>query len=102
MKQFTKSDLVNLVVRRTGEKRALASKMVNEIFTVMRNIMSDSSTEVKIVIRDFGVFEVYRVKPRIKRKTAVEPSQEPAPAKMKTVFKPGKYLKKSLRKEDDQ
>ncbi len=96
MKKYSKNDIIDSVVSRTGENRELVSKLVNETLTAIRARLSSGESEVKVSLYDFGTFEVHRTKPRSARNPR---TNEPVkvPARRRVVFLPGKYLKSVLK-----
>ena len=91
----TKKDLAIQVARETGCKKILASKMVDSIFTAMREslILGD-----RIEIRGFGVFQIKDTKPKPAARNPRTGEIIYVPARRKTHFKPGKLLKDALHK----
>ena len=55
---ITKRDIAKRVAREVDEKFPLAEKVVSALFTILREVMAEADPEVRIEIRDFGVFEV--------------------------------------------
>ena len=82
-------------LRRTGCKKSLASKMVDSIFTAMRNSLINGD---RIEIRGFGVFQVKDTKPKPAARNPRTGEIIYVPARRKTHFKPGKLLKDELHK----
>lgn len=76
-----------------------AEKFVDAVFTSLRNILSEADPEVRIEIRDFGVFEVKKTKPKPKARNPRTGQIIRVPARRKTHFKAGKLLKDELKKE---
>jgi len=74
MKTITKKDVTRRTAHLLGEKISTTEMVVEGVFNTMREIMMNANPEVRIEIRDFGVFEV-----------------------KKTHFKAGKILKKILK-----
>jgi len=97
MKTYIKKDVVEKVIDRTGEKPEIVSRVTNEIFNSLREIMTGDDVELRIEIRDFGVFEVKKTKPKPKARNPKTNDIIYVPARRKTHFKPGKLLKSSLK-----
>ncbi len=76
-----------------------AEKFVDTVFSVLRKILSEADPEVRIEIRDFGVFEVKKTKPKPKARNPRTGEIIYVPARRKTHFKAGKILKDELKKE---
>ena len=93
MKRVNKNNIIELVSERTGEKKELSAKMVNETLTAIRSLMCSGDPEVRISIHDFGTFDIKKT--RI-RKNARNPRTNEAievPPRRRVSFTPGKYLK---------
>jgi len=102
VEQITKNDIIRLVSHRTGERPELTAKMVNETFTILRELMSTAESEIRISIRDFGSFIVKQTEgrknmrnPRTNKTISVGPRR-------RTRFVPGKYLKDSFHHPFDE
>ena len=91
----TKKDLAIQVAKDTGCKKSLAAKMVDSIFTAMRESLIDGD---RIEIRGFGVFQVKDTKPKPAARNPRTGEIIYVPARRKTHFKPGKLLKDALHK----
>lgn len=97
MAQINKKDIINQVAQRTGVKKELAARLVNETFTILREALCSTDSETKVGIRDFGAFEVRRSKattarnPRTNEKIALGP-------RMRIHFHPGQFLKEHLKR----
>jgi len=98
MKTVTKKDIAKRTAQLLGEKIYTTEKVVDSVFTSLREIMAEANPEVRIEIRDFGVFEVKRTKPKPKARNPRTGEIIYVPARKKTHFKAGKYLKNILRK----
>lgn len=102
MKSVNKNDIISMVVSRTGEKKDLASKMVNETLTAIRISLCDSTEGTKLSLHDFGIFEVKTSRPRLKLGEAS--SEEPViiNSHRKVVFIPGQFIKKMLNQPHEE
>jgi len=97
MKTYIKKDVVERVIEKTGEKPEIVARVTNEIFNSLREIMTGDDIELRIEIRDFGVFEVKKTKPKPKARNPKTNDIIYVPARRKTHFKPGKLLKQALK-----
>ncbi|MFH0882715.1 MAG: HU family DNA-binding protein [bacterium] len=97
MKTYIKKDVVERVIEKTGEKPEIVARVTNEIFNSLREIMTGKDIELRIEIRDFGVFEVKKTKPKPKARNPKTNDIIYVPARRKTHFKPGKLLKQALK-----
>ena len=102
MRTFIKKDVVERVCQHCSERPDTVAKVVNDTFTVLREIMSSNESELRIEIRDFGVFEVKKTKPKPKARNPKTNEIIYVAARRKTHFKPGKLLKEALKKPLDQ
>jgi len=102
MRTFIKKDVVERVCQHCQERPDTVAKVVNDTFTVLREIMSSNESELRIEIRDFGVFEVKKTKPKPKARNPKTNEIIYVAARRKTHFKPGKLLKEALKKPLDQ
>ncbi len=89
----TKKDLAVKIAKDTGCKKSLASKMVDSMFSAMRDSLI---TGDRIEIRGFGVFQVKDTKPKPAARNPRTGEIIFVPARRKTHFKPGKLLKDAL------
>jgi len=98
MVTVTKRDIAKRVAKRIGEKLPLTEKVVSALFTTLREIMAEANPEIRIEIRDFGVFEVKKTKAKPKARNPKTGEIVYVPPRRKTHFKPGKLLKEELKK----
>ena len=99
---ITKKDLAKRTALIVGEKLFLTEKVVDGVFQALREFMSEASPEVRIEIRDFGVFEVKKTKPKPKARNPKTGDIIYVPARRKTHFKAGKVLKEVLKTPLDE
>ena len=97
MKTVTKKEVSKRVARMLGRKIYITEDYVNAVFQSLREILSEANPEVRIEIRDFGVFEVKQTKPKPKARNPRTGEIIYVPARRKTHFKPGKLLKDILK-----
>ncbi len=100
-KTITKKDVAKRTAKLVGEKIYLAEKVVDGVFTSLRQFMTEAEPEVRIEIRDFGVFEVKTTKPKPKARNPKTGEIIYVPARRKTHFKAGKLLKDVLKRPLD-
>ncbi len=96
MKTITKRDLARTVAENTGCRKILAIKMVDSLFTAMRETLIEGN---RIEIRGFGVLDVRDTKPKPAARNPRTGEIIYVPARRKTHFKPGKELKEALHSE---
>jgi nucleoid DNA-binding protein len=92
---MTKRDLVARISDQTGLTQVDVAKVVEKTFD---NITESLSRGEGIELRNFGVFEVRRRKPRVGRNPSDPSKQYPIPARAVVKFKPGKEMKEIVMK----
>ncbi|NOX35972.1 MAG: integration host factor subunit beta [Calditrichaeota bacterium] len=97
MRTVTKKEVAKRVAKMLGQKIYITEEFVNAVFTALREILSEADPEIRIEIRDFGVFEVKQTKPKPKARNPRTGEIIYVPARRKTHFKPGKLLKDILK-----
>ncbi len=97
MVTVTKKDVAKKTAKLVGERIYTTEKIVDGVFTALRQFMAEADPEVRIEIRDFGVFEVKRTKPKPKARNPKTGEIIYVPARRKTHFKAGKLLKEVLK-----
>jgi len=93
---YTKKDVANRVARISDGKVSVSEKWVDRVFHALREIMMSANPELRIEIRDFGVFEVKRTKAKPKARNPRTGEIIFVPARRKTHFKPSKLLRSFL------
>ncbi|MBN1998893.1 integration host factor subunit beta [candidate division KSB1 bacterium] len=94
---ITKKDVSKRTAKIVGEKIYLTEKVVDGVFQALREFMQEADPEVRIEIRDFGVFEVKKTKAKPKARNPKTGEIIFVPPRRKTHFKAGKLLKESLK-----
>jgi integration host factor subunit beta len=95
---YTKKDIVKRLSALTGESRQVSSAWVDRMFEVLRETMMSADPELRIEIRDFGVFEVKKTKSKPKARNPRSGEIIFVPSRRKTHFKPSKLLRSFLSK----
>ena len=98
MKTVTKKDVSKKVALMLDEKIYTTEKFVDAVFSSMREILTETEDEIRIEIRDFGVFEVKKTKAKPKARNPRSGEIIYVPPRRKTHFKAGKLLKEVLKK----
>jgi len=99
---ITKKDVSKRTAKIVNEKIYLTERIVDGVFQALREFMSEANPEVRIEIRDFGVFEVKKTKPKPKARNPKTGEIIYVPARRKTHFKAGKLLKEVLKTPLDE
>ncbi len=95
---LTKKDVARRVAELQEEPIYKSEPWVNAVITAMRELMLDADPEVRIELRDFGVFEVKKTKAKPKARNPKTNETVFIPSRRKTHFKPSKRLKQELQK----
>jgi integration host factor subunit beta len=98
MPTITKKDVAKKTAKLCGERIYTTEKIVDGVFDALRQFMEEADPEIRIEIRDFGVFEVKKTRPKPKARNPKTGEIIYVPARRKTHFKAGKLLKEVLKK----
>lgn len=101
-KTYTKKDIVRKVALAGSENMNVSAKWIERVFTAVRDIMMSADPELRIEIRDFGVFEVKPTRSKPKARNPKSGEIIFVPSRRKTHFKPGKLLKGFLSQPLDE
>jgi len=66
MVTITKKDVAKKTAKLVGERIYTTEKIVDGVFAALRQFMEEADPEIRIEIRDFGVFEVKKTRPKPK------------------------------------
>lgn len=94
---YTKRDIVKQVAKQTSSSYDQTAPYVDEIFVAMREMMSNDYDNIRIEVRNFGVFEVKPTKAKPRARNPRTNEEVYVPAHKKSHFKPGKILKQHLK-----
>ncbi len=92
----TKKDVARCVAEIMDEPIYKSEPWVNAVLTALGDLMIDADPEVRIELRDFGVFEVKKTKAKPKARNPRTNETVFIPSRRKTHFKPSKRLKEVL------
>lgn len=92
-KTYTKKDVAQRVAELQGERLSLALSWTNAVFQALRETMMLADPELRIEVREFGVFEVKVTKSKPKARNPRTGEVFFVPKHRKSHFKPGKMLK---------
>ncbi len=101
-KTYTKKDVAKKVADLRHEKVYIAEQWTDTIFAALREILKEADPELRIEIRDFGVFEVKLTKSKPKARNPRTGETIYVPPRRKTHFKPSKLLKNFLQQPIDE
>lgn len=96
-KTYTKRDVVKQTARMLDRKVTETEDIVDGVFTILRKMLCEKRRNLRIEIRNFGVFEVKPTKAKPKARNPRTNEIVYVPPRKKTHFKPGKLIKAALK-----
>jgi integration host factor subunit beta len=93
---LTKKDVARRVAKLTNEPIYKSEPWVSAVVIALGELMQEADPEVRIELRDFGVFEVKKTKAKPKARNPKTNETVFIPSRRKTHFKPSKKLKEIL------
>ena len=93
---LTKKDVARRVAKLTNEPIYKSEPWVSAVVRALGELMQEADPEVRIELRDFGVFEVKKTKAKPKARNPKTNETVFIPSRRKTHFKPSKKLKEIL------
>ena len=96
IKTLTKKDVARKVADLVGEPIYKSEPWVNAVIDALGELMASADPELRIELRDFGVFEVKKTRAKPKARNPKTNETVFIPSRRKTHFKPSKRLKKIL------
>ncbi len=93
---LTKKDVARRVAELMEEPIYRSEPWVTAVIAAMSDLMLNADPEVRIELRDFGVFEVKKTKAKPKARNPKTNETVFIPSRRKTHFKPSKRLKAVL------
>ncbi|MAS78221.1 MAG: DNA-binding protein [Candidatus Marinimicrobia bacterium] len=97
VRTFTKKDVAVEIADRLEATLVDSLTFTDELFVVLRDMLTDDYEKVRIEIRNFGVFEIKPTKAKPKARNPQTNQEIFVPAHKKTHFKPGKILRQYLK-----
>jgi nucleoid DNA-binding protein len=98
VRTFTKKDVAVEIANRLEATLVDSLIFTDELFLVLREMLTDDHEKVRIEIRNFGVLEVKPTKAKPNARNPQTNQEIFVSAHKKTHFKPGKILKQYLKK----
>jgi nucleoid DNA-binding protein len=96
---FTRED----IIRRTSEKLDLSHNdmklVVDSILETMSGMLTEEQSNIRIELRNFGVFEVKPTKAKPRARNPRTNEEVYVPPRRKIHFKAGKVIREVLQKE---
>jgi integration host factor subunit beta len=96
IKTLTKKDVARRVSDLMDEPIYKSEPWVSAVISAIGELMVEADPEIRIELRDFGVFEVKKTKAKPKARNPKTNETVFIPSRRKTHFKPSKRLKKIL------
>ena len=93
---LTKKDVARKVSDLMDEPIYKSEPWVNAVIEALGELMASADPELRIELRDFGVFEVKKTRAKPKARNPKTNETVFIPSRRKTHFKPSKRLKKIL------
>lgn len=93
---LTKKDVARRVADLVGEPIYKCEPWVGSVIDAIGQLMMEADPEIRIEMRDFGVFEVKKTKAKPKARNPKTNETVFIPSRRKTHFKPSKRLKEVL------
>ena len=97
VRTFRKKDVAVEIANRLEATLVDSLIFTDELFLVLRDMLTDDHEKVRIEIRNFGVLEVKPTKAKPNARNPQTNQEIFVPAHKKTHFKPGKILKRFLK-----
>jgi integration host factor subunit beta len=94
---FTKKDVTQRVADKLDMPVSKMKAPVDTVFEVLREIMSEDLPNLRVEIRNFGVFEVKPTKAKPRARNPRTNEEVYVPPRKKSHFKPGRLLRQVLR-----
>lgn len=99
IRTLTRKDVEKKMEDKLLGKRVTRKLIVDSLFDSLRELIMEANPIIRIEIRDFGVFEVKKTRPKPKARNLKTGEFVFVPGRRKMHFKPGKILKNFLKKQ---
>jgi len=101
VRTLTRKDVEEKMEIKLAGKKVTKKLIVDSLFDSMRELLMSADPIIRIEIRDFGVFEVKKTRPKPKARNLKTGEFVFVPGRRKMHFKPGKILKTFLKEKMD-
>lgn len=102
VKTLTRKDVEEKMEAKLMGKKVTKKLIVDSLFDSMRELIMSADPIIRIEIRDFGVFEVKKTRPKPKARNLKTGEFVFVPGRRKMHFKPGKILKNFLKEKTEK
>ncbi|MEO6693608.1 MAG: HU family DNA-binding protein [Ignavibacteria bacterium] len=99
VKTYTRKNIEDRMDEKLIGKRLSQKLIVDSLFESIRELLMEADPVLRIEIREFGVFEVKKTKPKPKARNIRTGELIYVPGRRKMHFKPGKKLKDFLKEK---
>ncbi|MFZ1731707.1 MAG: HU family DNA-binding protein [Bacteroidota bacterium] len=93
---LTRKDIARNVAEQLSVKLPDADHIVDTVLTSIRELLMNADPEVRLEVRDFGVFEIKLTKAKPRARNPKTGDKVYVPPRRKSHFKPSKMLKAFL------
>lgn len=100
IKTYTRKDIESKLDDKLIGKKLTQKLIVDSFIESVRELLMEADPVVRIEIREFGVFEIKKTKPKPKARNMKTGEFIFVPGRRKIHFKPGKSLKEFLKKRE--
>jgi integration host factor subunit beta len=99
VRTLTRKDVEEKMEFKLSGKKVTKKLIVDSLFDSLRELLMSADPIIRIEIRDFGVFEVKKTRPKPKARNLKTGEFVFVPGRRKMHFKPGKILKTFLKEK---
>tara|TARA_B100002052_G_scaffold284419_1_gene296272 strand:- start:362 stop:682 length:321 start_codon:yes stop_codon:yes gene_type:complete len=96
---FTKKDLISEIYKNVNIPKDKIKIILEVSLDSISDILTQDKSNIRLEIRNFGVFEVKKTKPKPKARNPKTNEVVFVPSRRKVKFKPGKKINSRLKKE---
>jgi len=93
---LTRKDIAHYIAQHKNVKASEVDCWVDAVLEAVRELLMTANPEIRLELRDFGVFEVKMTKAKPRARNPKTGDRLFVPSRRKTHFKPSKYLKTFL------
>ena len=98
-KTYTKKDLINDIHKKLDIPKDKIKLILEVTLDSMNDIFTQDKSSIRLEIRNFGVFEVKKTKPKPRARNPKTNEIVRVPSRRKLSFKAGKKISQELKKE---
>ncbi len=99
---LTRRDIETKMDGKLTGKQLTQKLIVDSLFESIRELLMSAAPVIRIEIREFGVFEIKKTKPKPKARNLKTGEFVFVPGRRKMHFKPGKILKNFLKENTEK